>query len=128
VQEAFEGLYRRWRRLRDPQAALTYLNRSVVNGCRSRLRRRATERAHPLAEAGQAPSAESTGVTHSAGQALVNAVGALSRRQREVVVLRYYLDLSEEQIADWLGVSTGSVKQHASRANATLQSRMEAWS
>jgi RNA polymerase sigma factor (sigma-70 family) len=121
-------LYRRWLRLRDPQAALTYLNRSVVNGCRSRLRRRATERAHPLAEVGQAPSAESTGVTHGAGQALVQAVGALSRRQREVVVLRYYLDLSEEQIADWLGVSTGSVKQHASRATATLQSRMEAWS
>ena len=88
VQEAFEGLYRRWRRLRDPQAASTYLNRSVVNGCRSRLRRRATERAHPLAEVGQAPSAESTGVTHSAGHALVDAVRTLSRRQREVVVLR----------------------------------------
>ena len=55
------------------------------------------------------------------------ALKALPRRQREVLVLRYYLDLSEEQIADWLGVSKGSVKQHASRATAALQKRMEAW-
>lgn len=128
VQEAFEGLYRRWRRLRDPLAASAYLNRSVVNGSRSRLRRRATERAHLLPEVGQAPSAESTGVAHVAGQALTNAVAALPRRQREVVVLRYYLDLSEEQIAEWLGVSHGSVKQHAHRATATLSARMESWS
>jgi DNA-directed RNA polymerase specialized sigma24 family protein len=45
-----------------------------------------------------------------------------------VVVLRYYLDLSEQQIAAWLGVSTGSVKQHAHRATTTLQARMESWS
>ena len=42
-------------------------------------------------------------------------------------MLRYFLDLSEEQIADWLGVSRGAVKRHAFRANATLQKRMEAW-
>jgi RNA polymerase sigma-70 factor (sigma-E family) len=128
VQEAFEGLYRRWRRLRDPHAAAAYLNRSVVNGARSRLRHRATERAHALPEVGQSPSAESTGVAHDAEDALTDAVLALPRRQREVVVLRYYLDLSEEQIADWLGVSRGSVKQHAHRATATLQARMESWS
>lgn len=81
-----------------------------------------------LHEAGQAPSAESTGVAHSTQHAVTDALLTLSRRQREVVVLRYYLDLSEEQIADWLGISTGSVKQHASRAATTLQSRMEAWS
>jgi RNA polymerase sigma-70 factor (sigma-E family) len=128
VQEAFEGLYRRWRRLRDPDAALTYLNRSVVNGSRSKLRRRATERAHVLHEVAQAASAESTVVARTAQDALTEAVRTLSRRQREVVVLRYYLDLSEEQIAEWLGMSKGSVKQHASRATSKLQSRMGAWS
>ena len=128
VQEAFEGLYRRWRRLRDPHAATAYLNRSVVNGSRSRLRRRATERAHPLPDVGQTPSAEATGVTHDVEHALAGAVLQLPRRQREVIVLRYYLDLSEEQIAEWLGVSPGSVKQHAHRATATLHARMESWS
>jgi len=128
VQEAFEGLYRRWRRLRDPHTAAAYLNRSVVNGARSRLRHRATERAHILPDAGLSPSAEATGVAHDAEHALTDAVLALPRRQREVVVLRYYLDLSEEQIAEWLGVSPGSVKQHAQRATTTLQERMESWS
>jgi RNA polymerase sigma-70 factor (sigma-E family) len=127
VQDAFEALYRHWSRLRDPQAAVAYLNRSVVNGSHSRLRRRRTERAYALPEAGVAPSAESRGVEHGRHTELVAAVRTLPQRQREVVVLRYFVNLSEEQIADWLGVSRGSVKRHASRATAALQQRMEAW-
>jgi RNA polymerase sigma factor (sigma-70 family) len=73
-------------------------------------------------------SAEASGVSHEAQHAVADALLALPRRQREVLVLRYYLDLSEEQIAEWLGVSQGSVKQHTSRATSTLRSRMEAWS
>ena len=72
-------------------------------------------------------SAETVGMDRSQRAELVEAVRELPRRQREVVVLRYFLDLSEAQIADWLGVSTGAVKRHAFRANATLQKRMEAW-
>jgi RNA polymerase sigma-70 factor (sigma-E family) len=127
AQEAFEALYRHWGRLRDPSTAVTYLNRSVVNGSRSKLRKRKTERSYELPLVGLVPSAESSGVDGSQRQVLVEALHQLSRRQREVMVLRYYLDLSEEQIADWLGVSKGSVKQHASRATAALQKRMEAW-
>jgi RNA polymerase sigma-70 factor (sigma-E family) len=127
VQEAFEALYRHYARLRDPQAAVAYLNRAVVNGSRSRLRRRKTERAYELPKAGLEPSAESSGVHRGELSELAAAVAALPRRQREVVVLRYFLDLSEEQIADWLGVSRGSVKRHASRATAALARRMEAW-
>ena len=127
VQDAFEALYRHWLRLRDPQAAVTYLTRSVVNGSRSRLRRRRTEHAYMLPEAEVLPSAESSGIRDGEHQELAAAVRALPRRQREVVVLRYFLDLSEAQIADWLGVSRGSVKRHASRAMAALQERMEAW-
>jgi RNA polymerase sigma-70 factor (sigma-E family) len=128
VQEAFEALYQRYARLHDPQAAVAYLNRSVVNGSRSRLRRRRTEQAYQLPKAGLEPSAEIIGVHRTELSELSAAVAALPRRQREVVVLRYFLDLSEEQIADWLGVSRGSVKRHASRATATLARRMEAWS
>lgn len=128
VQDAFEGLYRRWGRLRDSGIAGTYLSRSVVNGSRSRLRRRLTERGYEPAPAGQVPSAETSGVALGAHRALAEAVLALPPRQREVVVLRYYLDLSEEAIAEWLGVSRGTVKRHAFRANAALQQRMEAWS
>jgi RNA polymerase sigma-70 factor (sigma-E family) len=127
VQDAFEELYRRWDRLRDPQAAVGYLNRSVVNGSRSRLRRRMTERAYDLPAAGSAPSAESVGIDHHERDELVDAVRRLPRRQREVVVLRYFLDLSEDQIAEWLGISKGSVKRHAFRATETLNKRMEAW-
>lgn len=127
VQDAFEQLYRRWGSLRDPQAALAYLDRSVVNGSRSRIRRRFTERSFVYPEAGTTPSAESVGVDSRQRDDLVDAVRALPQRQREVIVLRYFLDLSEEQIAMWLGVSPGSVKKHASRATAALQRRMEAW-
>lgn len=127
AQDAFEALYRHWSQLRDPGAAVEYLNRSVVNGSRSRLRRRLVQLRHDPPEAGVAQSAETIQVERSAQQALVAAIRALPRRQREVVVLRYFLDLSEEQIADWLGVSKGSVKTHTSRAVAALHTQLEGW-
>ncbi len=127
VQDAFEQLYRRWGSLREPSAAVAYLDRSVVNGARSRVRRRFTERSFTPPEAGTVPSAESAGVDRWQRDDLVAAVKELPQRQREVIVLRYYLDLSEDQIAQWLGVSPGSVKKHASRATTALQKRMEAW-
>ena len=127
VQDAFEQLYRRWGSLRDSRAAVGYLERSVVNGARSRVRRRYTERSFVYPDAGSTPSAETAGVDSSQRDDLVAAVRELPKRQREVIVLRYFLDLSEDQIALWLGVSTGSVKQHAHRATAALQKRMEAW-
>ena len=127
VQDCFEALFRHWWQLRDPSAAVAYLNRSVVNRSRSTVRRRVTERGYVLPEAGVAPSAESVGMDDSRRDDLVVAVRGLPARQREVVVLRYFLDLSEEEIAAWLGVSRGSVKRHAFRANDTLQKRLEAW-
>lgn len=127
VQDAFEQLYRRWGSLRDPSSAVAYLDRSVVNGARSRLRRRSTERSYLWPVPAEEPSAESTGIERRQRDVLVAAVRQLPRRQREVIVLRYFLDLSEDQIAQWLGVSPGSVKQHAHRATTALQQRMEAW-
>ncbi len=127
VQDAFESLYKRWRGLRDPDAAVAYLDRSVVYGARSWVRRRITARSYVAPEAGTTPSAEVEGIDGSQRAELAKAIRALPRRQREVVVLRYYLDLSEDQIATWLGISAGSVKQHQSRATAALHKRMEAW-
>jgi RNA polymerase sigma-70 factor (sigma-E family) len=127
VQDAFESLYKRWNGLRDPSAAVAYLDRAVVYGARSWVRRRVTARAYVLPDAGTSPSAESEGVDLRRNDELAIAIRELPQRQREVVVLRYYLDLSEEQIASWLGVTTGSVKTHAFRATAALQKRMEAW-
>ncbi len=127
VQDAFESLYKRWNGLRDPSTAVAYLDRSIVYGARSWVRRRVTARSFVPPEAGVLPSAESAIVDGRRKEELALAIRELPQRQREVVVLRYYLDLSEEQIATWLGVSTGSVKRHAFRATAALQKRMEAW-
>jgi RNA polymerase sigma-70 factor (sigma-E family) len=126
VQEAFTALYHRWSRLRDPQAAASYLQSSVLNGARSSLRRRRTvlslvrEKPVPL------PSAEQTAVGHETRRELITSLGLLPGRQREVLVLRYYLDLSEAEIAATLSISRGSVKKHASRALTALSARLEA--
>jgi RNA polymerase sigma factor (sigma-70 family) len=98
-----------------------------VYRARSTLRRRYIARAYELPDAGTVASAEADGVDRGTREALAVAIRQLPRRQREVIVLRYYLDLSEAEIASWLGVSPGSVKRHAFRATESLQKRMEAW-
>jgi RNA polymerase sigma-70 factor (sigma-E family) len=127
VQDAFESLFQRWNRLRDPAAAVAYLDRSVVYGGRTWVKRRVTARTFVPPPPGVASSPESEVLAHEQGSAVVEAVRALPRRQREVVVLRYFLDLSEAQIAEWLGISAGSVKKHQFRATEALKQRMEAW-
>ena len=71
------------------------------------------------------PSAETRALEHPPGDWLVSALGHLPRRQREVLTLRYYLDLSEAQIADALSISAGSVKAHAHRGLTGLRSDAE---
>ena len=132
VQDAFVAMHSRWSQLRNQDLALAYLRRSVVNASRSVLRHRGVEERYLIAEntARTAeldiePSAESRAVEHATGDQLVAAVGRLPRRQREVLTLRYYLDLSEAQIADALSISAGSVKAHAHRGLAALRSDVE---
>lgn len=123
VQEAFAGLYRRWRVLRDPEAAVTYLNRAVVNGGRDQLRHRRAVRAGLALltpRSAEQASAEHAAVEHDESDRLWQAMTALPRRQRQVLVLRYYLGQTETEIADTLEVSPGSVKTHASRGLAAL--------
>ena len=133
VQEAFVAMHRRWPQLRDREKALAYVRTCVVNGTRSRQRHERVVRRETIAEAGRAdasgrtlaPSAEASALRHLESDLLLAAVRALPQRQREVLVLRYYADLSEAQIADILGVSAGSVKAHAHRALANLRDRVE---
>ena len=123
VQDAFAGLYRHWRALRDPDAAVGYLNRAVVNGSRDALRRRrraGTAVLQLVPRSGELASAEQDVVKHQDADRLWAAVTALPTRQRQVLVLRYYLDQSESEIAETLNVSRGSVKRHASRGVAAL--------
>ena len=124
VQDAFLALHRRQRSLTDPAAALGYLRTSVVNGSRSALRRRRTVRAHArrLRPVPEDASPADQGVLRAAAQdEVLRAVLALPPRQREVLVLRYWSELSERQIAATLGISEGTVKSTASRGLDRLE-------
>jgi RNA polymerase sigma-70 factor (sigma-E family) len=121
VQDAFLGLYRSLGRLRDPANAAAYLRTCVVNGCRSVLRSRKRSW-HALAATPDPPvwSAESAAMAGEDRREVLQAVRRLPRRQREVLVLRYYLNLSDPEIAADLGVTRGTVASTASRALAAL--------
>jgi RNA polymerase sigma-70 factor (sigma-E family) len=121
VQDSFIAMHRAWWRLRDTSRALPYLRRSVMNRARSVLQHRGVVDRHGPGPAPGLPSAEEDGLAMLARSSVVTALGALPLRQRQVVVLRYYADLSETQIADALGIATGSVKTHATRALNSLR-------
>jgi RNA polymerase sigma-70 factor (sigma-E family) len=124
VQDAFVGLYRRWRSLRDPERAAAYLRAATVNGCRSVVRRRGTaHRAAPLLAVTEEGPDPAVGVVER--RAVLDGLAGLPERQREVLVLRYYADLSEAQIAEALGISQGAVKTHAARGLASLRPVLE---
>ncbi|MDO7867181.1 SigE family RNA polymerase sigma factor [Nocardioides jiangxiensis] len=126
TQDAFVALHGRWSRLRSPDSALAYLRQSVVNRSRSALRHRKVVDRHAARERlpEPAPSADA-GVTADVRRAeVLAALHTLPRRQREVLALRYYLDLSEADIAATLGISQGAVKSHASRGSATLRTHL----
>jgi RNA polymerase sigma-70 factor (sigma-E family) len=126
VQEAFISLYRHWPRVRDPAAAVGYLRAATLNLARTRVRRRRRERLFTPDVPPPAAPADTGALGRDVTDTVLRALALLPRRQREVVVLRYYEELSETEIASVLGISRGSVKQHASRALATLSRRLEA--
>jgi RNA polymerase sigma-70 factor (sigma-E family) len=119
VQEAFCGLYRRWNQLADPGSAVPYLRSSVLNGSRSVLRRRTARRPRPSHEPPIA-SAETAMLTGEERREVMRAVRRLPERQREALVLRFYLDLSEAEIAATMGISQSSVRSATHRALASL--------
>jgi len=120
VQDAFLGLYRGWPRLLDPRKAPGYLRVAVVNGCRSLMRSRNRARLLGVQPAPPVWSAEAATIAEEDRRALLGAVARLPRRQREVLALRYYLDLPEQEIASSLRISRGTVSSTTSRALAAL--------
>jgi RNA polymerase sigma-70 factor (sigma-E family) len=121
VQDAYVSLHGRWTRLRDPDKALAYLRTSVMNGARSSLRRRSVAARHQPPEMGPVASAEASALVSEQRREVLAAVDGLPQRQREVLLLRYFLDLSEADIADTLRISRGAVKTHSSRGIAALR-------
>jgi RNA polymerase sigma-70 factor (sigma-E family) len=120
VQEAFIGLYRALNRLTSPDKALAYLRVSVVNGCRSVHRARRLYLQRPAAVDQPVWSAESAAIAKEDARLTLQAIARLPRRSREVLALRYYLDLSDAEIAKALGISRGTVSSTASRALTAL--------
>jgi RNA polymerase sigma-70 factor (sigma-E family) len=121
VQDAFVALLARWSQLRDPEAAIGYVRRVIVNGGRGRWRRLSRDRevADRLAVSEGPARQPRTGTAESDSDArldLFNALAQLPARKRACVLLRHYGDLSEAQVADLLGISVGTVKSQTARA------------
>jgi RNA polymerase sigma-70 factor (sigma-E family) len=119
VQDAFERLHRGWRGLRQPSSGLAYVRSSVLNGCRSVHRRAAVARKHVPQLAVPDATAADTAAADDRGE-MTAALRSLPRRQREVLVLRYYLDLDVAEIAETLGISPSAVRSTNTRGLAAL--------
>ena len=125
VQDSFVAMHRGWSRLRDADKALSYLRQSVVNRSRSVLRHRVVVDRNAPKPPPDEPSAEHGAIALFERAAVVEALRTLPARQREAVVLRFYADLSEAQIAHAMQISQGAVKSHTARAMATLRTLLE---
>jgi RNA polymerase sigma-70 factor (sigma-E family) len=124
VQDAFCGLYRRWNQLTDP---LPYVRSSVLNGSRTALRRRAL--GHRIT-AYQPPSgsAEAAALSREERHEVMRAVRRLPDRQREALILRFYLDLPDLEIARIMGIRPGTVRSAMHRALKALGHLLESTS
>jgi len=128
VMEAMLKTFSGWGRIRDVDRADVYLRRAVVNLCRSRIRRKMIEsRVNQTAsdrERTRAPGGWDV-ERHESSRLVWQAVKALPERQRACVVLRYFEDLPEAEIAEILGCSTGTVKSQLSKARVKLERSLE---
>jgi RNA polymerase sigma-70 factor (sigma-E family) len=133
VQDAFERMHAGRGRIAGSGVTVAYLRTAVINGCRGVHRKRSASRRHEGATIGAAgppgPGPGGEEASHSAEHAVLlaeryrevaAALAALPPRRREVLVLRYYLQLSEAEIAATLNISTGTVKSSAARGLAAL--------
>jgi RNA polymerase sigma-70 factor (sigma-E family) len=129
VQDVFVRLQARRGRFGREGEELAYIRACVLNECRSVLRRRKSRAARPSAPPGTdrmtaTESAEATAVRSEERRQVLAALARLPARRREVLVLRYFLGLSEAEIAVTLGISAGSVKSAAARGLAALASAL----
>ncbi|MGI8756543.1 MAG: RNA polymerase sigma factor [Acidimicrobiales bacterium] len=114
AQDAFATVYERWHRIDQPGA---FLRRCVVNGAKHSLRRHAMVRRH-------APALPDEQVDHGARE-LLDALAALPLRQRSVIVLRFYEQMTQQEIADALDMRVGTVKSSLHRGLARLREVIE---
>ncbi len=122
VQDAFAALHRNVEALRNPQAAVAYVRVSVVNLSRSVLRRRMVARKHlKVAEPEATASAADQVLLRDEHRQVMAAVRQLPRGQREVLVLRYWMGLTQREIAEELRISQGAVKSQTSRGLAKVE-------
>ncbi len=127
VQEAFVQVASRPGAVRDPALAAAYLRSAVLNGARSKRRRRDPGPKLRLVESTRPGPEQPDGAAarHDDEAAVLAALRTLPTRQRDVLVLRYWLDLPEAEIAITLGIGAGTVKTHAKRGLAALATRLE---
>jgi len=127
VHDAFCGLFSKWHTLADPANGLPYVRSAVMNRCRSELRRlarlerRADQNHRPLV----AESPEQAAILGEEHRDVLAALRRLPDRQREALVLRYFMDLPEPEIAAAMGISQGTVKSTTSRAIAALARQLK---
>jgi RNA polymerase sigma-70 factor (sigma-E family) len=125
VQDAFVDLVVRWRTIREPGAAAAYLRTCVANGATSYLRHRAVVNRQPASQPSAMNSAETDALVHIEHERVLSLLSELPGRQREVLVLRYYGQLSEAEIPNALGISRGAVKSHNFRGLRSLRTAIE---
>src|SRR3954469_24835858 len=122
VQVAFAKVYASWSRVTRTDDPTAYVRRIAINAALGHGRRAFFRRETSVDRLPE--RAADPGLDALERDEVWRAVGALPPRQRAVVVLRYYEDLSERQIADTLGCRPGTVKSQASAAIATLRARL----
>ena len=126
VQDAFVAIHRRGLSDVEPDRVPAYLRSAVLNGARSQLRRRSVrDRLRPVPDLPIVQSPERGAELSEDRRAVLTALRSLPDRQREVLVLRYWMELDEAEIAATLDIAAGTVKTHAHRGLATLATRLK---
>ena len=125
VQDAFVSVFRSAARVRDDAKLPAYVRSAVLNGARSQLRKQQVRRRLRAVDDRAAASAESAALVSDDHRAVLAALRSLPDRQRDVLLLRFYLDLSESEIAETLGIAAGTVKTHAKRGIEALTELLE---
>jgi RNA polymerase sigma-70 factor (sigma-E family) len=125
TQEAFAAVYRRWDKIDDRSRTEAYLRSAVLNTSRSVLRRRKLAVVHRQPAEPPVWSAESQAMVGEERRSVLAALATLPTRRREVLVMRFYLHLSDADIAQTLGISEVSVRSTASRALRALGAKLQ---
>ena len=125
VQECFIAMHDGWHRLRERDKALSYLKQAVLNRSKSVLRHRSVVGRHTPKPPMDMPSCEQQVISLLERSAVITALRGLPDRQRQALVLRYYADMSEAQIAEMMGISKGAVKSHTARGMSSLRAVLE---